>query len=73
MRIITGTVHGGQIVVEDASLAEGEKVTVLARESNETFAVTPEQKRFLLESIAEADRGEFVDTDDLFRELDEAN
>jgi hypothetical protein len=73
MRIITGTVRGGHIVVEDAALAEGEKVTVLAREGGETFAVTPEEKRFLLESIAEADRGEFVDTEELFRELDEAN
>ena len=73
MRIITGTVRSGQIVVEDATLSEGEKVTVLAREGHEIFAVTPEEKRFLLESIGQADRGEFVDAEELLRELDDAN
>jgi hypothetical protein len=33
----------------------------------------PEEKRLLLESIAQADRGEFVDADDLLAELDESN
>ena len=73
MRIITGTVRDGRIVVEDKSLREGEKVTVLAQEGAETFTVSPEEKRFLLESIAQAKRGEFVDTDELMRELDEPN
>ncbi|MFN2441418.1 MAG: hypothetical protein ABR517_01920 [Thermoanaerobaculia bacterium] len=73
MRIMSGTVHDGRIVVEDAQLAEGEKVTVLTREGTETFRVSPEQKRELLESIGQAKRGEFVEADDLLRELEEAN
>lgn len=73
MRILSGTVQGGRIVVEDAQLAEGEKVTVLAREGPETFHVSPEQKRELLESIAQAKRGEFEDSDELLRSLDETN
>lgn len=73
MRIMSGTVHDGRIVVEDAKLEEGEKVTVLTREGTETFRVSEEQKRELLESIAQAKRGEFVDANDLLRELDEAN
>jgi hypothetical protein len=73
MRIMSGTVHDGHIVVEDAELAEGEKVTVLTREGTETFRVSAEQKLELLESIAQAKRGEFVDANDLLRELDEAN
>jgi hypothetical protein len=73
MRIMSGTVHDGRIVVEDAKLVEGEKVTVLTREGTETFRVSAEQKRELLESIAQAKRGEFVDANDLLRELDEAN
>lgn len=73
MRIIPGTVLDGRIVVEGEALREGEKVTILAREGSETFAVSPEEKRRLLESIAQANRGEFVDSDDLLRELDEPN
>ena len=37
------------------------------------FSVTPAEKRVLLESIAQADRGEFVDMDDLLKELDESS
>lgn len=73
MRILSGTVQGGRIVVEDAQLAEGEKVTVLTREGAETFHVSPEQKRELQQSIAQAKRGVFVDSDELLRSLDEAN
>lgn len=73
MKIITGTVLDGRIVVEGESLPEGEKVTILAREGSETFAVSPEEKRQLLESIGQADRGEFVDSDELLRELDGPN
>jgi hypothetical protein len=73
MRIISGTVNDGRFVIEGTQLTEGEKVAVLTREGTETFRVSPDQKRELLESIAQAKRGEFVAADDLLRELDEAN
>jgi redox-sensitive bicupin YhaK (pirin superfamily) len=73
MKIITGTVLEGRIVVEGEHLTEGEQVTVLRREGNETFQVRPEEKRMLLESIAQADRGEFVDVDELMNEIDHPN
>ena len=73
MKIATGTVAHGTIVVDGDPFAEGEKVTVLSREAGELFRVSPEEKRVLLESIAQADRGEFVDADELFAQLDESN
>jgi hypothetical protein len=73
VKIATGTVTDGTIVVEGQPFAEGEKVTVLSYRDRETFHVSPEEKRMLLESMAQADRGEFVDADDLFAELDESN
>ena len=73
MKIITGTVLDGRIVVEGERLTEGERVTVLRREGNETFQVTADEKRQLLESIGQANRGEFVDVDELLREIDELN
>lgn len=59
--------------MEGEPFAEGEKVTILSHASGETFRVSPEHKRMLLESIAQADRGEFVDAEDLLAELDESN
>lgn len=73
MKIATGTVTHGTIVVEGEPFAEGEQVTVLSHADGEPFQVTPEEKRLLLESIAQANRGEFVDADDLLAELDESN
>jgi hypothetical protein len=40
---------------------------------NETFQVSPAEKRQLLESIAQADRGEFVDREQLLAELESAD
>jgi hypothetical protein len=74
MKVATGTVSNGHIVVEGDPFSEGEKVTVLAPEGNgETFRLSPEEKKQLLESIAEADRGEFVDAEELLAELDGSN
>jgi hypothetical protein len=73
VKIATGTVTRGAIVVEGQSFSEGEKVTILSYADKEPFRVSPEEKRLLLESIAQAERGELVDADDLFAELDESN
>lgn len=72
VKIATGTVTDGTIVVEGRPFSEGERVTVLSYPT-EPFRVSPEEKRVLLASIAQADRGEFVDADDLLAELDESN
>ncbi len=73
MKIITGTVTHGRIVVDGEPFSEGEKVTVLGHELTDTFQVSPSEKRQLLESLAQADRGEFVDEETLLAELDELN
>ena len=73
MKIATGTVTHGTIVVEGEAFSEGEKVTVLSHGAGEPFRVSPEERRMLLESMAQADRGEFVDADELLAELDESN
>jgi hypothetical protein len=73
VKIATGTVTQGKIVVEGQPFAEGETVTVLGGDGRERFQVTPEEKHLLMESIAQADRGELIDADDLLAELDESN
>lgn len=42
---------------------------MLAREADETFTVPPELEAELLESIAEADRGETIPADELVERL----
>jgi hypothetical protein len=73
VKVATGIVKHGQIVVEGQPFSEGERVTVLSHADGDSFRVSPEEKRLLLESIAQADRGEFVDADELLAELDESN
>ncbi len=69
MQLVTGTVIGGKVIVEGESLPDGTVVTILARELDETFEVTPELEADLLASIAEADRGETIPAAELLERL----
>ena len=69
MQLATGTVIGGQIVLEGDPLPEGTVVTVLARKAHETFEMPPELEAELLESIAEADRGETISAEEMLERL----
>jgi hypothetical protein len=69
MKIATGTVVDGKVVVDGAVLAEGATVTVLLREDQEAFELSPEDENELLESIAEIERGEFISGDQLLERL----
>ena len=60
MKIVTGKVIGGRIVIEGEPLKEGSTVTVLAPEQDETFELDTEAEAALLAAIAEADRGEVI-------------
>jgi len=69
MQLTTGTVVGGKIVVKGESLPEGTVVTILSRETDETFVAPAELEAELLESIAQADRGETLSADEVLRRL----
>jgi hypothetical protein len=69
MRITTGKVVAGKIVVDDAPLEEGATVTVLAPESGETFKLDPAEEAELLAAIAEIESGLSVDGDGLLKSL----
>ncbi|MEJ8836872.1 hypothetical protein [Ramlibacter sp. AN1133] len=69
MQLATGTVVDGKIVLEGATLPEGTVVTILARDSDETFELPPELEAELAASIAEADRGETITSVELFERL----
>ena len=69
MKIATGRVVGGKVVVEDVKLQEGASVTVLARDDEGGFDLTREEEAELLLSIAEADRGETVSAEEVLAKL----
>lgn len=70
MRVTTGKVVNGKIEVPGEEFPEGLVVTILAPEDRETFTLGPEAEAALLASIEEADRGELISEEELWRELD---
>ena len=69
MQLATGTVVDGKVVVEGDPLPEGAAVTIIASEADEPFEVPPELEAQLLESIAQAGRGETISADELLERL----
>ena len=60
MRVATGKIIEGKVVVEGEPWAEGSVVTVMARDDEQTCEVSADEERALLEAIAQADRGQVV-------------
>lgn len=69
MRIITGRVVDGTIVVDGGHIEEGSLVTVVAQESGSTFVASAAEEAQLLESLAQCERGETITADQLFARL----
>lgn len=69
MRVATGKVVGGKVVLEGEPLPEGSVVTVVARDDDETFDVSPDDERALLAAMAQADRGQVVSWEELREQL----
>jgi len=59
----------GKVVVEGALFPEGTVVTILARESDESFEVPVELASELQASLEEANRGETITAAELFERL----
>lgn len=57
------------MVLEGEPLAEGSVVTVVAREEDETFDVSPEEETALLAAMEQAERGEVVSWQELREQL----
>jgi len=69
MKIATGKVVGGKVVIDGAPLEEGMSVTVLARDDENGFTLSPEEEAELLLSIAEADRGDSISAEEVLEKL----
>ena len=69
MRVATGKVVAGKVVVDGAPFEEGAEVTVIAADAVETFELGPEDEAALLAAITEANGGEVVDGVELVGKL----
>ncbi len=69
MKVVTGKVVAGRIVIEGEPLEEGCTVTVLAPEHDEVFALDVQTEAALLAAMAEADRGEVITGEQLLSKL----
>jgi len=69
MRVATGRVVSGRVIVEGAPLPEGSLVAVLSPGESELFELDARATEDLLASIAEAEAGDVVDGEQFLREL----
>lgn len=69
MKVLTAKVVDGRLDVPAGSFQEGDTVTLLVPEAEKGFRLSPEDQALLLESIAQADRGEVVDGWQLLEDL----
>ncbi len=69
MKIATGTVVKGTIIVDDPEFKEGTEVFILTREREDEVHLCAEELAELEAGIAEADRGEMIPGDEFFARL----
>ena len=63
MRVVTGRVVEGKVVVEDERLDEGATVTVFLPESDDEIELSPEEEAKIEQALKEADEGDFIEVD----------
>jgi hypothetical protein len=69
MQVTTGTVVDGKVVVEGVVLPEGTLVAVLSRGPRAPFTLSADEEDELLEALAEIDRGDAVELEELLASL----
>ena len=69
MGVMLGTVKAGKVVVQDGGLVEGANVYVITPEVGGTVHLEADELAELEAGIAEADRGEMITEEELFRRL----
>ena len=69
MKVATGTVVKGTIVVDDPEFEDGTDVFILTREREDAVSLSAEELAELEAGIAEADRGEMIPGDEFFTRL----
>jgi predicted transcriptional regulator len=69
MRVTTGTVVAGQVVLDNSEFIDGTQVVVVSRDEETDVRLSPEELAELEAGIAEADRGDMISGEELFARL----
>ena len=69
MKLITGKIVAGQVVVDGAPFAEGAVVSVFAHEADERFELSDEEEAALMLAIQQAERGDVISGAELLSSL----
>jgi hypothetical protein len=69
MKIATGKIIAGQIIVEGASFDEGSTVTVISVDVDDGFELPPDQEEALLKAIQQADSDDTISAHELLTSL----
>ena len=69
MRVATGTVVSGKVVLDDVAIADGTDVYVVTRDVDETAALSADELAELEAGIAEADLGDMISGEEFFKML----
>ena len=69
MRVATGIVVAGQVILDDSEFIDGTHVVVLSRDREDEVRLSPDELADLEAGLAEADRGETISGDELFARL----
>jgi hypothetical protein len=69
MRVASGKIVHGKVLLQDAAFPEGASVTVLFPDEGETFEADSETEKMLLQSIAQCERGNTVPFDSVLARL----
>ncbi len=70
MKVMSGTVVEGKIVVDGEPLTDGSKVTVIAPDDEVTFELSPQQETEILIAISEIEQGKGIDGRRFLEELE---
>ena len=69
MRVTTGTVVAGQVVLDDSGFIDGTQIVVVSRDEETDVSLPPDELAELEAGIAEADRGDMISGEELFARL----
>jgi hypothetical protein len=69
MKVLSGTVVGGKVEVPEGTLADGDRVAIVAVEPGEPVQLTPAQEAELVAAVEDIRHGKYVDGQELLAEL----
>ena len=61
MKVLTSKVVDGALDVPAGTLHDGDTVTLVVHDDEASFSLTEEERGFLAESIAQVERGDWLD------------